>query len=759
MPHQRLLELAAAPLAALVAIAPSLARPQDTAERGSPAIQTRDDGERMRALLDRIVAQTPDTNIYLGDRELRTIQERIDNLPPDSPASVPFGLYRRLGEAQLRLGLEEAAIESMTRAYELLPKVRGVSQRMAIEGVYRLGVAWLRLAETRNCCAAKSPQSCVLPLRGAGLHSDTEPARKAMQYFLETLRKAPATDRDALAARWLLNIAAMAIDEYPDGVPEEYRIPPETFESEEPFPFFRNIASELGVDTFSLSGGAIADDFDGDGYLDLVVSTFDPTGQMRYFHNERDGTFAERTAEAGLIGERGGLNLVQADYDNDGDVDILVLRGAWLNQDGRHPNSLLRNEGDGTFTDVTFSAGLGKVHFPTQTASFADYDNDGDLDLFIGNETAGSLRAPCQLFRNQGDGTFVDVAVEAGVPNGGFTKAVVFGDYNGDDLPDLYVSNLGQPNRLYENLGDGTFYDVAEELGVQHPILSFPSWFFDFDQDGDLDIFSAAYGGNVCDYTADILGLPHPAEKACVYRNDGEDGFREVAAELGLTRLSAPMGSNFGDLDGDGYPDFYLGTGFPNYQDLMPNVMIHNDRGRAFRDVTMAGGFGVLQKGHAVVFADFDHDGDVDVFQELGGAFLGDKFRDALWENPGFGHHWLTVQCVGVKSNRSAIGARLRVIVEEEGKTRSVYRWVNSGGSFGANPLRQTLGLGDAERIVALEVHWPTTGLDQRFEDVPLDAIVRVEEFAEEIEVLELPAFRFRVSRNGDAGGDEDQGQ
>ncbi len=745
-------------LAALLLAPPSHAQENSEAREAAPAgIEARGDGPRMKALLDRIVEETADKNVYLGDRELRTIRERLDSLPPDTAASVRFGLWGRLGEVQLQLGLEEEAVESMTRAYELLPEVRGVSNRMAVERIFRLGVAWLRLGEVRNCCSRYTPESCVLPLRGGALHVDREPARQAMRYFLETLENAPATDRNALAARWLLNIAAMAIEEYPDGVPEQYRIPPEVFESDEPFPRFPNIASDLGVDTFSLSGGAIADDFDGDGYLDLVVSTFDPTGQMRYFHNERDGTFADRTIEAGLLGERGGLNMVQADYDGDGDIDILVLRGAWLNQDGRHPNSLLRNEGDGTFTDVTFSAGLGKVHYPTQTASFGDYDGDGDLDLYIGNETAGSLRAPCQLFRNEGDGTFVDVAIEAGVSNDRFTKAVVFGDFNGDDLPDLYVSNLGQPNRLYENLGDGTFYDVAEEVGVEGPKLSFPSWFFDFDQDGDLDIFCAAYGGNVSDYAADILGLPHPAEKACVYRNDGEDGFRDAAPELGLTRLSAPMGANFGDLDGDGFPDFYLGTGFPNFQDLMPNVMIRNDRGRAFHDVTMAGGFGVLQKGHAVVFADFDHDGDVDVFEELGGAFKADKFRDALWENPGFGHHWLTVQCVGVKSNRSAIGTRIRVVVEEDGETRSIYRWVNSGGSFGANPLRQTIGLGNAERIVALEVHWPTTGLDQRFEDVPLDAIVRVREFAEEVEVLDLPPFRFRVPRA--AEGAEDQGQ
>ena len=223
-------------------------------------------------------------------------------------------------------------------------------------------------------------------------------------------------------------------------------------------PRFANIAPALGLDTFDMCGGAVADDFDNDGYLDIVVSTWDTRGQIRYFRNNRDGTFTERTAEAGLLGLYGGLNMVQADYDNDGDVDLLVLRGAWLRANGRHPNSLLRNDGQGTFTDVTFDAGLGEAHYPSPTAAWGDYDNDGDLDLYVGNETSRALVAPSQLFRNNGDGTFTDVAEAAAVMNYRYAKAAVWGDYDGDGLQDLYVSNYrGEQPALPEH-GPGVLH-------------------------------------------------------------------------------------------------------------------------------------------------------------------------------------------------------------------------------------------------------------------------------------------------------------
>jgi hypothetical protein len=185
------------------------------------------------------------------------------------------------------------------------------------------------------------------------------------------------------------------------------------------------------------------------------------------------------------------------------------------------------------------------------------------------------------------------------------------------------------------------------------------------------------------------------------------------------------MGANFGDLNNDGWLDFYLGTGDPDLKNLMPNLMYLNRGGQRFVDVTFAGGFGNLQKGHGVAFADLDNDGDQDIFEKMGGAYPADKYHDLLFENPGFGNHWIAVQAVGVTSNRSAIGARVRVDIIEGGRPRTIYKTVNSGGTFGCNPLRQSIGLGQASKIERLEVFWPTTGKTQVVTP-PLDGFIRI---------------------------------
>ena len=197
------------------------------------------------------------------------------------------------------------------------------------------------------------------------------------------------------------------------------------------------------------------------------------------------------------------------------------------------------------------------------------------------------------------------------------------------------------------------------------------------------------------------------------------------------------MGSNFGDLDADGFLDFYLGTGYPDYEAVMPNVLYRNLGGERFVDVSLAAGFGHLQKGHAVVFADIDSDGDLDVFEQMGGAFPGDGFGDALFENPGFGNRWLGLRLVGDESNRSAIGARIRVdVVDANGERRRIYRRVNGGGSFGGNPLRQTIGLGRPAAVEKVDVYWPTTDLTQTFAEVEMDRLYRIVEGAPELEPI-----------------------
>src|SRR5260370_27666939 len=189
------------------------------------------------------------------------------------------------------------------------------------------------------------------------------------------------------------------------------------------------------------------------------------------------------------------------------------------------------------------------------------------------------------------------------------------------------------------------------------------------------------------------------------------------------------MGSNFVDVDNDGCLDFYLGTGDPNYSMLVPNRLFKNVQGKRFADITTSSGTGHLQKGHAVACGDWDRDGNVDVFEQIGGATPGDSFRNVLFQNPGHDNHWITVKLIGKKTNRAAIGARIKLNVPGDGPN-TIYRHVTSGSSFGANALEQTIGIGKATRIISLEVYWPTSGTTQVFHDLPIDQAIEITEFA-----------------------------
>ncbi len=695
--------------------------------------------QRMISLLRSIKESTREKNPFLGAADSNQALTDLASLPDDASKADHFKLNWLVAEHLLRLGRNREAATHFETACQFAPQVTPAMEDEQHQLVLlKTALAHFRIAENENCILNHTVDSCLLPIRGTGVHVKQEHTKEAIRFLLMVLAKNP----QHATARWLLNISYMATGGYPDQVPDKQLIAPQNFQSEETFPRFFNIASGLKVDSFNLSGGAIVDDFDNDGLLDIVSSTWDPQGQIYFFRNQGDGTFVDRTIAAGLIGIYGGLNLIQADYDNDNDLDFLILRGGWTEGYGIQPNSLLQNNGKGQFLDVTFAAGLGEVHRPTQTASWADYDLDGDLDLFVGNELQ-----PNQLFQNNGDGTFVDVAEEAGLLNHAeprLSKGVIFGDYDQDRWPDLFISNMGQPNNLYHNNGDGTFSDLAGALDIQTPIPSFPAWFWDFNNDGALDLFVPSYQIGIEHIAADYIGNGTQAAADELYQNNGEGGFVERGAELNLVRATQPMGCNFGDLDNDGFLDFYLGTGSPEYIALMPNLMFHNQRGKKFTDVTTAGGFGHLQKGHGVSFADLDNDGDQDIFIQIGGWYLGDKFGNGLFENPGFGNHWIGIKLVGKQSNRSAIGTRIRATIVENGETRSVYRWVNSGGSFGANPLRQQLGLGQATRIKQLEIYWPKTNLTQVFKDLPVDRFIEIHEGIDQIQQLELPTLRFR---------------
>ncbi len=699
-------------------------------------------------MLDYLLHLSEQTRIddpVFGQRQLRAAQQQISALTAEAPLEVRINCYSTAGDLELLAGETELAAEHLAKAYELLEPIRQrIPKELEARALMDVALAHLRLAEVQNCIHCNTCDSCILPIRQAGEHAEPAASRRVIGYLSRLLELEP----DNLKARWLLNIAYMTLGEYPSSVPGKLLIPEAAFEIGAPFPRFVNQAKEAGVGILSLSGGVVADDFDGDGWIDLMTSDWAADGQLRWFRNTTQGTFVDQTEASGLVGIFGGLNLVQADFDDDGDVDVLVLRGAWRGTAGRIFNSLLQNDGAGHFVDVSFESGIASEAFPTQTAAWADYDNDGDLDLFVGNESF-----PSQLFQNDGKGHFTDVARTAGVTNDRFAKGSTWGDINNDGYPELYVSNYGappssptggpvglfdahggEPNRLYRNNRDGTFTDVAVEVGVTAPLLGFPTWFWDCNNDGQLDLFAASYSGNTSDVAAQFVGERQAAELDRLYLGNGQGEFRDVSQEFGIDRVSLTMGANFGDLENDGFDDLYLGTGAPEYDSLVPNIMYRNHLGEYLEDVTLAGGFGHLQKGHAIAFADFDNDGDQDVFAELGGAYAGDSFANALFVNPGFGNHWLKVTLVGRNSNRSGVGARIKLEIEEAGRKRSIYKWVNSGGSFGANPLRKEFGLGRADRILTLEVFWPTTQLTQTFKDIELNSCLRIDELAVEPE-------------------------
>jgi tetratricopeptide (TPR) repeat protein len=632
--------------------------------------------------------------------------------------------HQMLGQLWSYQGNMKEAIKHLQAAYELAISQGVKDVQLNMEEA--LGIAELRRGVNENWVKHHRTRSSIFPLSPDEYHKDGSGAERAIEHFQRFLEQEP----DDLEAKWLLNLAYMMLGTYPQDVPKEHLVPLKAFESKEDIGRFVDVAPSWGLNVFRMAGGVIMDDFDNDGLLDLVLSSMAACPPLDHFHNNGDGTFTNQPFETGLS-----KNIIQTDYNNDGWVDVYAMRGGW---EQAMRNSLLRNNGDGTFTDVTREAGLADPATATQTAVWADFDNDGNLDLFVGNEFA-----PSQLFHNNGDGTFKDVAPAAGVDRVAFTKGAVAGDYDGDGYPDIYVSNWAGENFLFHNDRDGTFTDVARQLGVQEPIISFPVWFFDYNNDGSLDLFVSSFVPSITEVIRSYLGLPVQAETLKLYRNTGGGSFQDATNEAGLERVFMPMGANFGDVDNDGFLDFYLGTGSPSYASLVPHALFRNREGKTFVDITATSGTGQLMKGHGIAFGDIDNDGDEDIFAELGGATPGDMYYSALFRNPGqSGNKWITIKLKGVKTNRAAIGARIKVAVEgEDHKRRFIYRYVTSGGSFGASPLQQHIGLGRAARIETLEIWWPTSDTRQIFRDIKLNQFIEITEFAESYIKLERRSF------------------
>jgi len=603
-------------------------------------------------------------------------------------------------------------------------------------------LAYFRFGEIENCVGGHTHESCLFPLQGTAIHRKKYGSENAIPYLLSQLHKNP----DNEGAKWSLNLAYMTLGKYPQEVPEMYLLEPSLFASDYEVNPFVNVAGALGVDTHSPMGTTIFEDFNGDNWLDIfhVAATYDP--QVRYYINDGKGGFVDGTVSGDLIGITGGANAKQGDFDNDGFIDVYIVRGGWTNVD--HPNSLLRNLGNGTWEDVTFRA------FPTISleashgCDWGDINNDGLLDLFVSNENNN-----CELWINNGDGTFYDIGRETGTRYCGLSKTVGFGDFNNDGWVDLFISRSGFPNLLWRNNGKPlkgsgnsakhgwSFTEIGKKAGVTKPYLSFPFAWFDVNQDGYLDLFTtghilegpsaiaSSYTGRdyfLKKYIDNVWGFGNPRDSKTphVYLNNHDETFTDITDQTGrLADMILGMALNFGDIDNDGFEDVYVGTGQIDLRALLPNRLWRNTGTNLFQDITTSARVGHLQKGHGATLGDFDNDGDMDILSNIGGAWKSDTFRNALFLNPG--QKWtnyLKVKLRGSQTNSYALGARVTLTLEENGKERKLYRFISTGGSYGANPFEAHFGLRDASAITGLEIYWPRSGV-QKFNKENLPAM------------------------------------
>lgn len=688
----------------------------------------------------------------LNNKRADKIQKKLDEMEVGAQRNLV--LYDYAVEL-LRAGKLDKAIDIFENFHGFYKNKPIANQDKALaEFKTHLAISYLRKAELENCINNHNNESCIIPISEKAQHINEESSRKAIGHLEDLLENSPFD----YEMQYLLNIAYMTIGGYPDSVPEEFLIPESYFEPYD-FPRFHDVAMDLGVDVNELSGGICMDDFNNDGYLDLMVSSWKFDHQIRYFENDTKGGFTDKTSFTGLVGVTGGLNLKQADYNNDGHLDFVILRGAWLENYGKIPNSLIRNNGDGTFTDVTIESGLYSMK-PTQTAIWSDFNLDGWLDLFVANESTPKGENTCELFISNGDGTFVDMIGESGISQTGFFKGVDSGDFNNDGYPDLYLSNFQGKNLLYinrSNESECSFQLMPDSVGVSEPINSFSTWVFDYNNDGLEDIFVSGYSSenispvnmfmaNINNYDDHRLAARRPR----LYKNLGNGTFKNIAPEVGLTEPVTTMGCNFGDLDNDGYLDFYLATGDPGFLSIVPNKMYRNDQGMVFQDVTFSGGFGHIQKGHAVGFGDLDMDGDQDIYAVMGGAYEGDNYQNVLFENPmGNENNWINIVLEGTESNRSAIGAGMVASVTEGGKKRKIYHKVGSGASFGGNSMMAEIGLGKASQIDTLTIQWPNREQSKSvFYNLQVNQFLWISESSDKVKIRGNKALSFNRGNN-----------
>ena len=639
----------------------------------------------------------------------------------------PNSLDGRLLLAELYL--QAAATMNLERATALCSEAlaaqpqRRDAHYLLLQATLRLGRFPTALERSRSLLDAYPDDGHAYLLAGtAAFWAGDDRARPWLEKAVDLLESI-----DRLEALWLLKLTHERQGEDAPALLPRYRFPLRASVPTATDLRFVDVAAHVGVAKKDRGRGSAWLDFDGDGDFDL----FSVGIQVEHSLYRNDGgQFRDVAQAAGLADVRGGWAAASADFDNDGDDDLFVSRDAW---EGRAPNSLYRND-SGAFIDVGRAAGLADSS-DSFTAAWLDFDGDGYLDLYVANGVTGT-GASNALLHNQQNGAFLNAAATAAVADSGKTIGTAAGDFDGDGLTDLYAVNIGQLNRLYRNLGDGTFADVAERAGVLFPVEGgYVAFFFDLDNDGHLDLFASTMSAFPDVLNSMVTGEAIEPNRPFLYRNLGDGTFADIAVAAGFKRSFGSMGAGLGDLDNDGFVDIYLANGGPQMARLEPNALYRNLGDGTFADVTATAGTGSLGKGHGATFADFDQDGDLDLYAGLGGHYDADTWDNALYRNDGPARHYLSIELVGTQANRSAIGVRVAAFAA--GRTIRAQR--QSGFGFGSSnePLLH-LGLGAATRVDSLHVLWPGQP-PQRFFDLPADCRIRIAQREAHYQMLRRP--------------------
>ena len=533
---------------------------------------------------------------------------------------------------------------------------------------------------------------------------------------------------------------------------------------------FLNVARESGLNALTIFGGEHKNkyllettgcgvafyDYDNDGWLDIFLvngwrlegfpAGQEPTSHL--FKNNRDGTFTDVTARAGLLHSGWGQAVCVGDYDNDGFDDLFVTYFG--------KNVLYRNNGNGTFTDVSEKAGVAGTGKRWNTGcAFIDYDRDGHLDLFVANYIDLDLKTapipesgPCLykgvmvacgppglaggkniLYHNNGNGTFTDVSEKSGIlnANGTYGLGVLTADLDNDGWPDIYVANDSTASALYQNKKNGAFADIAIEAGCAlsadgKPQAGMGISAADYDLDGNLDLVKTNFAGDT----------------PSLYRNLGNANFEDTTFQAGLGRYTQYLGwgCGFFDVDNDGWPDILICNGhvYPEVEQLKTEagypqrkLLYKNLRNGHFGDVSNDAGPGISipVAARGCAFGDFNNDGSLDIVVNTV-----NDFPQLLRCDSRTGNNWIKIKTIGTKSNRSGIGARIKCVTHLPGE-KSLHPQIDEvrsgGGYFSQNDLRVHFGIGKAESIELLEIRWPS-GLIETFKDIKPNQVLIVKE-------------------------------